>query len=190
MPGEIVLVDQIEPMIKTVRGQNVVLDSDLANLYGVPVKRLNEQVRRNRGRFPDDFMFQLTAEEAPALRSQGATLKSGQGNSTGNPDDLRSQIATSRSTHGGRRYSPLVFTEHGAIMAANVLNSPRAVEVGVYVVRAFVKLRQYMANHTELARKLTPSLNLWRRRWTENDQARSVSARTNNSGTTARLIRN
>lgn len=135
MSGEIVLVDQIEPLIKAMRGQNVILDSDLAKLYGVPVKRLNEQVRRNLARFPDDFMFQLTAAEAIALRSQNATLKRGRG--------------------AHRKYLPYAFTEHGAIMAANVLNSPRAVEFGVYVVRAFVKLRQLITTHKELARKLT-----------------------------------
>jgi hypothetical protein len=135
MAGEIVLVDQIEPLILTIRDQKVLLDSDLAELYGVTTKRLNEQVRRNRKRFPGDFMFQLTAAEAAAcLRSQNATLKPGRG--------------------AHRKYRPYAFTEHGAIMAANVLNSPRAVEVGVYVVRAFVKLRQLVATHKELARKL------------------------------------
>jgi hypothetical protein len=109
------------------------LDKDLAELYGVATKRLNEQVRRNRHRFPDDFVFQLTAEEV---------------------DVLRSQNATSRSGHGGRRYLPSAFTEHGAIMAASVLNTPRAIEVSVFVVRAFVKLRQMAEAHKELARKL------------------------------------
>jgi len=104
---------------------------DLAALYDVSPKRLNEQVRRNRNRFPADFVFYLDVNE---LRH------------------LRSQFATSR--WGGRRYMPLAFTEHGAIMAAMVLNSPRAVEMSVYVVRAFVKLREVFATNTELARKL------------------------------------
>ena len=97
----------IEQRIYTIRGVRVILDSDLATLYGVPTKRLNEQYRRNRGRFPEDFAFQLTTEEA---------------------DSLRSQIATS-SSHGGRRYRPHAFTEYGALMAANVLNSARAVQM-------------------------------------------------------------
>ncbi len=142
---QIILVDQIEPLILTIRGHKVMLDSDLADLYGVTTKRLNEQVKRNRKRFPEDFMFQLSAEEATALRSQNATAS----------DDeavMRSQNATASKRNV--RYRPFAFTEHGAIMAANVLNSPRAVEVGVYVVRAFVKLRELIATHKELARKL------------------------------------
>jgi len=118
-----------------VRGQKVLIDADLAELYGVPTKRLNEQVRRNAGRFPEDFCFQLTAEESAALRSQFATS-----NSVGG--------------RGGRRYPALAFTEHGAIMAANVMNSPRAVEMSVHVVRAFVRLREMLASHKELAKRL------------------------------------
>jgi len=117
-----------------IRGQKVLLDSDLAELYGVPTRRLNEQVRRNKQRFPDDFMFQLTKEEVEALRSQNAILKSGRGQH--------------------RKYLPYAFTEHGAIMAATVLSSPRAVEVSLFVVRAFVKLRQFALTHKELAAKL------------------------------------
>jgi phage regulator Rha-like protein len=120
--------------IRIVRGQKVLLDVDLAVLYGVTTKRLNEQVKRNRDRFPADFLLQLTESEAEALRSQFATLKSGRGQH--------------------RKYSPLAFTEHGAIMAAAILNSPRAVEMSVYVVRAFVKLREVLASHADLARKL------------------------------------
>ncbi|MBI2313471.1 MAG: ORF6N domain-containing protein [Betaproteobacteria bacterium] len=117
-----------------IRGQRVMLDADLAELYGVPTKRFNEQVRRNIARFPEDFMFQLTIEEHAALRSQIATLKTGRGQH--------------------RKYLPHAFTEHGAIMAAAVLNSPRAVEVSVFVVRAFVQLREMLATHKELAAKL------------------------------------
>ena len=132
---QLILVDQIEPLILTIRGQKVLLDRDLAALYGVPTKRLNEQVRRNRKRFPEDFMFQLSKEEF---------------------EDWRSQIATSNpSAKMGLRRRPYAFTEHGAIMAATILNSPRAVEVSVFVVRAFVKLRQWMADHKELSLKLT-----------------------------------
>jgi hypothetical protein len=129
--SQIVLVDQIEPLILEIRGQKVLLDRDLAALYGVPTKRLNEQVRRNRERFPEDFMLQLTKEEAESLRSQNAT-------------------ASKRNV----RYQPYAFTEHGTIMAAMLLNSPRAVEVSVFVVRAFVKLRRFVLAHKELAAKL------------------------------------
>ena len=109
--GAVIPLQEIEQRILTVRGQKVMLDSGLAALYGVTTKRLNEQVRRNRGRFPEDFMFRLTKEEATGLRSQNATSKGGR---------------------GGRRYSPSVFTEHGAIMLASVLNTTRAVNVSVY----------------------------------------------------------
>jgi len=130
----LILVDQIEPLILDIRGQKVLLDKDLATLYGVTTKRLNEQVRRNRERFPEDFLLQLTKEEADALRSQNATLKPGRGQH--------------------RKYAPYAFTEHGAIMAATILNSPRAVEVSVFVVRAFVKLRHLALSHKALAAKL------------------------------------
>jgi hypothetical protein len=123
----------IQQRIYTIRGIRVILDSDLAALYGVPTKRLNEQYRRNRKRFPEDFAFQLTAEEV---------------------DSLRSQIATS-SSHGGRRYRPYVFTEHGALQAANILNSARAVQMSIFVVRAFARMREALRGTPELARKLT-----------------------------------
>ena len=114
------------------------LDADLAALYGVSAKRLNEQVRRNLERFPADFVFRLTNQELAILRSQFATSSS----------DVR------RLAWGGRRYAPHAFTEHGAIMAAMVLNSPRATEVSVYVVRAFVQLRDTLVAHKELAKRL------------------------------------
>ena len=123
----------IESLILNVRGQKVILDNDLAELYGVTTKRFNEQVKRNAGRFPEDFMFQLEAQELTLLRSQ---------------------IATSNVGRGGRRYAPYAFTEHGAIQAANVLNSPRAVEMGIYVVRAFVQLRELLSSNKDLARRL------------------------------------
>jgi hypothetical protein len=112
--------------------------------YGVSTKRLLEQVRRNLDRFPRDFAFRITREEQEALRSQIATLA---------VQNLRPQSATSRS-HGGRRYLPYVFTEHGAIMAANVLNSRRAVQMSVFVVRAFLKMRALLGDKRELAKKL------------------------------------
>ncbi len=121
----------ITQRILVIRDQKVLLDSDLAILYGVETRRLNEQVRRNRARFPADFIFELRATEFA---------------------DLKSQFAT--SSWGGRRKLPLAFTEHGAIMAATVLNTPRAVEVSVYVVRAFVQLRELAGSHRELAKRL------------------------------------
>jgi hypothetical protein len=126
----------ITPRIATVRGQRVVIDSDLAQLYGVETKRFNEAVKRNLAKFPADFMFVLTSEESAALRSQFATSN---GDSSG---------------RGGRRYAPRVFTEHGALMAATILNSPRAVDVAIYVVRAFVRLRELAASHGDLAQRL------------------------------------
>jgi len=144
--AKVVLVDRIEPLIRPIRGQNVILDGDLASLYGVPTKRLNEQVRRNQQRFPGDFLFQLTAEEAAAaVGSQKATA------SESSPR-MRSQNAT--ASRRNARYRPYAFTEHGAIMAASILNSPTAVEISVYVVRAFVKLREMILAHKDLARKL------------------------------------
>jgi hypothetical protein len=123
---------RIESLIQSIRGMRVMLDSDLAKIYGVTTIRLNEQFKRNRSRFPRDFAFQLTQEEYEILRSQ---------------------IAIS-SSHGGRRYLPWVFTEHGAIMLASVLNSDRAVQMSVSVVRAFVGMREQLAAHKELATKL------------------------------------
>ncbi|HVR74266.1 MAG TPA: ORF6N domain-containing protein [Planctomycetota bacterium] len=127
--------ERIEQAILLIRGHKVILDSDLAALYGVTTKRLNEQVRRNRERFPGDFLLQLTRTEYVRLRSQIATLKAGRGQH--------------------RKYLPYVFTEHGALMAATVINSPVAVEVSIQVVRTFVRLRQLLASHAGLARKLS-----------------------------------
>src|SRR5437899_11156694 len=123
----------VESRILMLREQKVILDSDLAELYGVPVKRLNEQVKRNQERFPADFMFRLNAEESESLRSQDATSKTGR---------------------GGRRYAPYAFTEHGAIMAATVLNSERAVEMSVFVVLAFVRMRRAIAGNRNIPTKL------------------------------------
>jgi ORF6N domain len=130
-----------EPAIHLIRGQRVMLDSDLAAIYQVSTKRLNEQLQRNRRRFPADFAFQLTAEELTSLRSQIAT------------SSLRLQTATSKK-HGGRRYLPWVFTEHGAIMLASVLYSDVAVQASVRVVRAFVRLREMVSGNAALATKL------------------------------------
>jgi hypothetical protein len=125
---------RIASRILVIRGRKVMIDADLARLYGVPTKRLNEQVRRNGERFPEDFMFQLTSAEAQALN--------------------RSQFATGSQRHRDPRFVPYAFTEHGALMAASVLNTSRAVEVSLYVVRAFVSLREALATHKDLARRL------------------------------------
>lgn len=138
-------IERIEQRIYVIRSERVILDSDLAEIYGVSTKRFNEQVKRNAERFPDDFMFTLTWEEYEDLKSQSGTL---------NTEALRSQNATSKPGRGGRRYLPFVFTEHGALMAANVLNSPRAVEASVQVVRAFVRMRNMLASNAELSKKI------------------------------------
>lgn len=129
----LVPAERIERAILLLRGQKVMLDQDLAQLYGVATKRLNQQVHRNQDRFPPDFRFQLTEEEDEALRLQNATSKTGR---------------------GGRRYRPYAYTEHGALMAASVLNTPVAIRVSIEIVRAFVRLRELLATHKELARKL------------------------------------
>ena len=141
--------EDIEGKIYTVRGQRVIMDRDLAALYGIPTFRFNEAVKRNQKRFPDDFMFQLTAQEYAVLTSQFAMSKPGR---------------------GGRRTLPYAFTEHGAIMAANVLNSPKAIEMSVFVVRAFIKMRETLSNNkalalklAELEKKLTGRLNVHER---------------------------
>ena len=127
-----VQLENVQRTILSVRGQKVILDADLARLYGVTTKRLNEQVRRNRNRFPDDFMFRLTSEEKNEV--------------VANCDHL-SNLKFSPAL-------PLAFTEHGAIMAASVLNTQQAIEASIFVVRIFVRLREILATHKRLARKL------------------------------------
>jgi hypothetical protein len=127
------LILSVESRIILLRQQRVILDSDLADLYRVTAKRLNQQVKRNQERFPSDFMFQLTTEEF---------------------ERLRLQFVTSNKRRGGRRYLPYAFTEHGAIMAATVINSARAVQMSVFVVRAFVRLRELLAGNRRLAAKI------------------------------------
>ncbi len=135
MPAErsVVPKEVTENRIYFIRGRRVMLDSDLAKVYGVSTARLNQQVRRNLKKFPSDFMFSLTAEEFERLMLQNATSKKGR---------------------GGRRKLPLVFTEHGAVMAATILSSAKAIAMSVYVVRAFIKLREMLAENRELAKKL------------------------------------
>lgn len=127
-------IEDIAQCIRIVRGKRVLLDTDLAAFYGVDTRVFNQQVRRNVNRFPGDFMFHLTEDEF---------------------SNLRSQFVISSCAHGGRRYAPYAFTEHGAIMAATLLNSPRATEISVHVVRAFVELRDLVAGNRALATKLT-----------------------------------
>lgn len=132
-----------------VRGRRIILDFDLATLYGVPTKRLNEQVRRNPERFPDDFAFFLSASEWQALKAQ-----------IGSP-----------TAHGGRRAPPQAFTEHGALMAAGVLNSSRAIEVSIYVVRAFIAMREVTLNAKELGKRLDDLERNIERRFSQHDKA-------------------
>ena len=133
MSDSIIPIERIEQRIFVIRGERVILDSDLAQIYGVETRVFNQAIRRNIGRFPEDFMFGLTTEEF---------------------ESLMSQIVISKIGRGGRRKLPLVFTEHGALMAANVLNSPRAVEASVQVVRAFVRMRSMLASNAELSKKI------------------------------------
>ena len=181
---------RIDPLILTLRGQKVILDADLAGLYGVQTKRLNEQVKRNADRFPEDLMFQLTAQEwnnlksqiatpslehaeaddVGSLRSQFATLNKG-GSDAANPSQIatgssehvekeqdksnRSQIVTLKTGRGQhRKYMPFAFTEHGAMMAAMVLNSPEAVAMSLFVIRAFVRMREQLAANAMILKRL------------------------------------
>lgn len=131
MNKNIIPDERIEQIILIIRNQKVIIDSDLAALYGVKTKDLNKAVKRNSSRFPIDFMFQLTASEVKNLRFQFGT-----------------------SSYGGRRYLPYAFTEHGALMAASVLNSPRAVAMSVTIIRTFIKLRQLFSTNKDLSRRL------------------------------------
>ncbi|MFA4874678.1 MAG: ORF6N domain-containing protein [bacterium] len=133
--GQLITVEQIEQTIILLRGQKILLAPTLAQIYGVETKTLTRQVKRNIGRFPSDFVFVLSREEIAQLRSAGI-------------------LSNNKEGRGGSRYVPYAFTEHGAIMVATVLSTPRAVAASVYVVRAFVKLRQILSSHRELANKL------------------------------------
>jgi hypothetical protein len=130
----VVLAKKVSSKILVLRNQKVILDTDLSELYGVPVKQLNQQIKRNRTRFPADFLFTLTKAEDESLRSQTVTSKPGR---------------------GGRRYLPHAFTEHGAIMAATVLNSKRAIEMSIFVVRAFVQMREALLVNQKVVSKLS-----------------------------------
>jgi len=134
--------ERVERRILSIRGHKVMLDFDLAALYEVETKVLNQAVKRNIKRFPEDFMFQLTPEEADLVQEFL------------DADRLRSQFVTSNKARGGRRYPPLAFTEHGVAMLSGVLRSPRAIQVNIAIMRAFVKLRQILATHEDLSRRL------------------------------------
>ena len=131
--ANLTIIEQIGKNILIIRSQRVLLDAELAKIYGVTTKHLNQQVKRNLDRFPEDFMFQLTEAEEQSLRSQ---------------------IVTSKIGRGGRRYRPYAFTEHGALMLGNVLTSSIAISVSIQVVRAFINLRQLTLTNDELSRKL------------------------------------
>jgi hypothetical protein len=133
------------------RGHRVLLDTEFAELYGVPTKALNQAVKRNIERFPEDFMFRLTRDEAEALN--------------------RSQFVTGSQKHRDPRFPPFAFAEHGAIMAATILNSPRAVEMSIYVVRAFVQLRELLTSNKELAKRLDELEARIEKKLTTHDQA-------------------
>lgn len=135
-----------DSLIYVIRGQKVMLDEDLARIYGVDTRTLNQAVKRNEARFPKDFMFQITEKEFDSLRSQFVISNEVE-------ENLRSQSVTSNG-RGGRRYMPYVFTEHGTVMLASVLNSPRAVHASIQVVKAFVRLRELMLANKDLAKKL------------------------------------
>lgn len=133
-PGKIVSTRRpVESLIHVIRGQKVMLDSDLAALYEVPTKAFNQAVRRNLERFPEDFMFQLSEKEV---------------------ESLRSQFVTSNVGRGGRRYAPYAFTEHGVAMLSNVLRSPRAIQMGIAIIRAFVRLRELVISNKDIAARV------------------------------------
>ncbi len=148
--SELVPVRLIESRIFLIRGHKVLLDADLATLYQVETKALNRAVKRNQDRFPEDFMFQLTVEEAE--------------------EALRYQIGTSNEGRGGRRYRPYAFTEQGIAMLSSVLRSKRAIEVNIAIMRTFVRLRQLLATHEEIARRLEDL------EWRQSEQGQQIQA--------------
>ena len=143
--------ENVAQLVFFIRGEKVMFDADLAMLYGVEVRSLNQAVARNRKRFPPDFAFQLTDDELAALRSQLGISKSPTSQASSR---LRSQIVTSNTGRGGRRYLPYAFTEQGVAMLSSVLRSARAVEVNIAIMRTFVQLRRLMDSNRDLARKI------------------------------------
>ena len=152
----------LEPLILVIRNQRVILDADLARLYGVTTKAFNQAVKRNADRFPEDFAFQLTAQEVAQLRSHAATSSmelidtqpEGQNRSQIATSSNRSQFVTGSQKHRDPRLRPWAFTEHGAVMAANILRSERAIHMSVFVVRAFVRLREHIAANAAILKRL------------------------------------
>ena len=151
MEKKILLNDEIISQIYFIRGRKVMIDHDLARIYGVTTARLNQQVRRNLDRFPSDFMFELSLEEYRNLMLQIATSSSKTNDNAGE-SELKSQFGL--PSWGGRRKLPFVFTEHGALMLASVLNSKTAIQASIFVVRAFVKLREFLVIHKELSDRI------------------------------------
>ena len=143
----------LEPLIYTIRGHRVILDADLARLYGVTTKRLNEATKRSRSRFPADFAFQVTGGELASLRSRIAT-PSLQPVDSASKERMWSQFATTSRRRHGKAFLPWAFTEHGALMAANILRSERAVHMSIYVIRAFVRLREQIAANAAILKRL------------------------------------
>jgi hypothetical protein len=169
MSSIIIRDEQLDGMIHEIRGQRVMLDTDLARVYGVPTFRFNEAIKRNRHRFPPDFMFQLTAEEAAALRSQIAILDTAGREELAPNSSQNAILKPGRGKH--RKYRPYAFTEHGALQAANVLRSKRAVQMSVFVIRAFVKMRETFLSTRELAKKLQELENQLTGRLDQHDAA-------------------
>jgi ORF6N domain len=143
--------ENVAQLVFLIRGEKVMLDADLAVLYGVRTRVLLQAVKRNRRRFPDDFVFQLSTDELAGLRSQ---IVISPPTTAENPSRLRSQIVTSKAGRGGRRYPPYAFTEQGVAMLSSVLRSPQAVEVNIAIMRTFVQLRRLMDTNRHLARKI------------------------------------
>lgn len=147
-PNEVSVATGVAALIRSIRGQRVMLDADLAVLYGVETRALNQAVKRNRERFPGDFVFELTREEILRISQTVISRPAAEG------VPLKSQNVISKPGRGGRRYRPYAFTEHGALMAATVLNSPRAVAMSVYVIRAFIKMREDLAANAAILKRL------------------------------------
>jgi hypothetical protein len=145
----------LEILILTIRSQKVLVDADLASIYGVSTKALNQAIKRNADRFPEDFCFQFTLSEWEALKRSQIVTTSAQASENHLDEALRSQSVTLKTGRGQhRKYLPYAFTEHGALMAANVLNSPEAVKMSVYVVRAFIKQRELLMAQSDVLKKL------------------------------------
>jgi len=139
--------ENVAPLVRAIRGEKVLLDADLAALYGVQARALNQAVARNRQRFPEDFMFQLSAEEFEAIRSRSVTASKGTNRNS-------SQTVMSSRKHRGKSYRPYAFTEQGVAMLSSVLRSPRAMEVNIAIMRTFVQLRRLMDSNRDLARRI------------------------------------